>query len=112
MNTSNEEPEWASRPYDKRRDGFVMAEGVGVVVLEERERALARNAHIYAEMLAFVSNSNSYHMTALPPDWMPLQQLIRQALDEAEIIPAQPGYINAHVSPTTINAGDDTAAHD
>jgi len=111
MSTSNEEPERASRPYDKRRDGFVMAEGAGVVVLEERERALARNAHIYAEMLTFVSNSNSYHMTALPPDGMPLQQLIRQALDEAEISPAQLGYINAHGSSTPINEVAETAAY-
>jgi 3-oxoacyl-(acyl-carrier-protein) synthase len=111
MSTSNEEPERASRPYDKRRDGFVMAEGAGVVVLEERERALARNAHIYAEILAFVSNSNSYHMTALPPDGMPLQQLIRQALDEAEISPAQLGYINAHGSSTSINEVAETAAY-
>ena len=111
MSTSNEEPERASRPYDKRRDGFVMAEGAGVVVLEERERALARNAHIYAEMLTFVSNSNSYHMTALPPDGVPLQQLIRQALDEAEISPAQLGYINAHGSSTPINEVAETAAY-
>src|SRR5256886_17044726 len=64
MSTRNEELEKASCPYDSRRDGFVMAEGAGVLVLEERERALARNAHIYAEMIAFASNSNSHHMTA------------------------------------------------
>jgi len=111
MSTSNEEPERASRPYDKRRDGFVMAEGAGVVVLEEREQALARNAHIYAEVLTFVSNSNSFHMTALPPDGVPLQQLIRQALEEAEISPAQLGYINAHASSTPINEVAETAAY-
>jgi len=111
MSTRNEEPERASRPYDKERDGFVMAEGAGVLVLEERERALARKAHIYAEIITFVSNSNSHHMTALPPDGAPLQQLIRQALDEAAIVPAQIGYINSHGSSTPPNEAAETAAY-
>jgi beta-ketoacyl-acyl-carrier-protein synthase II len=111
MSTRNEKPEQASCPYDRRRDGFVMAEGAGMVVLEERERALARHAHIDAEMIAFVSNSNSYHMTALPPDGAPLQQLIRQALDEAEIIPDQLGYINSHGSSTPTNDSVETAVY-
>jgi beta-ketoacyl-acyl-carrier-protein synthase II len=111
MSTRNEELEQASCPYDRRRDGFVMAEGAGVLVLEERERALARNAHIYAEVIAFVSNSNSHHMTALPPDGAPLQQLIRQALDEAEISPAQLGYINSHGSSTPTNDSVETAVY-
>jgi beta-ketoacyl-acyl-carrier-protein synthase II len=111
MSTRNEEPEQASCPYDRRRDGFVMGEGAGLVVLEERERALERNAHIYAEVITFVSNSNSYHMTALPSDGAPLQQLIRQALDEAEIIPAQLGYINSHGSSTPTNDSVETAAY-
>ena len=111
MSTRNEEPESASCPYDRRRDGFVMAEGAGVVVLEERERALARNARIYAEMIVFVSNSNSHHMTALPPDGAPLQQLIRQALDETGITPTQLGYINSHGSSTPTNDIVETAAY-
>jgi beta-ketoacyl-acyl-carrier-protein synthase II len=111
MSTRNEELEQASCPYDRRRDGFVMAEGAGVLILEERERALARNAHIYAELIAFVSNSNSYHMTALPVDGAPLQQLIRQALDEAEITPAQLGYINSHGSSTPTNDSTETAVY-
>lgn len=111
MSTRNEVPEQASCPYDRRRDGFVMGEGAGVVVLEERERALARNAHIYAEIIAFVSNSNSHHMTALPPDGAPLQQLIRQVLDEAAILPAQLGYINSHGSSTPTNDSVETAAY-
>ncbi|HLY29315.1 MAG TPA: beta-ketoacyl-[acyl-carrier-protein] synthase family protein [Aggregatilineales bacterium] len=111
MSTRNEEPERASRPYDKERDGFVMAEGAGVLVLEERERALARKAHIYAEISTFVSNSNSHHMTALPPDGAPLQQLIRQALDEAALVPAQIGYINSHGSSTLPNEAAETAAY-
>ena len=111
MSTRNEEPEQASCPYDSRRDGFVMAEGAAVLVLEERERALARNAHIYAELITFVSNSNSHHMTALPLDGAPLQQLIRQALEEAEIIPEQLGYINSHGSSTPTNDSVETAAY-
>jgi beta-ketoacyl-acyl-carrier-protein synthase II len=111
MSTRNEEPEQASCPYDRRRDGFVMGEGAGVLVLEEREQALERNAHIYAEVITFVSNSNSHHMTALPPDGAPLQQLIRQALAEAEITPAQLGYINAHGSSTPTNEVSETAAY-
>jgi beta-ketoacyl-acyl-carrier-protein synthase II len=111
MSTRNEEPEQASCPYDRRRDGFVMGEGAGVLVLEERERALERKAHIYAEIIAFVSNSNSYHMTALPPDGEPLQQLIRQAFDEAGITPAHLGYINSHGSSTPTNDSVETAAY-
>ena len=111
MSRRNEEPEQASCPYDSRRDGFVMAEGAGVLVLEERERALVRGAHIYAEMINFVSNSNSHHMTALPPGGAPLQQLIRQALDEAEVTPEQLGYINSHGSSTPINDSTETVAY-
>ncbi len=111
MSTRNDKPEQASCPYDRRRDGFVMAEGAGVVVLEEREHALVRNAHIYAEMMVFVSNSNSHHMTALPPDGVPLQQLIRQALGEAGITSAQLGYINSHGSSTPPNDAAETAAY-
>ena len=111
MSTRNAEPQQASCPYDGRRDGFVMAEGAGVLVLEERERALARNARIYAEIIAFASNSNSHHMTALPPHGAPLQQLIRQALHEAGITPAQLGYINSHGSSTPPNDSAETAAY-
>ncbi len=111
MSTRNEEPEQASCPYDRSRDGFVMAEGAGVLLLEERERALARNAHIYAEMIAFASNSNSHHMTALPPDGAPLQRLLRQALAEADITSAQLGYINSHGSSTPPNEVSETAAY-
>ncbi len=111
MSTSNQEPERASRPYDRKRDGFVMAEGAAVLLLEERERARARNAHIYAEINTFVSNSNSHHMTALPPDGAPLQQLIRQALDEAGIPPTHLGYINSHGSSTPSNEIAETAAY-
>src|SRR5579871_521037 len=111
LSTRNAEPARASRPYDAGRDGFVMAEGAGVLLLEERGLALARGAHIYAELVAFTSNSNAYHMTALPPDGMPLQQLLRQILEEAAITPEQLEYINSHGSATPANDAAETAAY-
>ncbi|MBA2287008.1 MAG: beta-ketoacyl-[acyl-carrier-protein] synthase family protein [Ktedonobacteraceae bacterium] len=111
LSTRNDEPERASRPYDAGRDGFVMAEGAGVLLLEERELALARHAPIYAEIIAFSSNSNAYHMTALPDDGAPLQHLLRQALEEARITSRQLGYINSHGSSTPPNEAAETAAY-
>jgi 3-oxoacyl-(acyl-carrier-protein) synthase len=111
LSTRNDEPERASRPYDAARDGFVMAEGAGILLLEEREAALARNAHIYAEIIAFASNCNAYHMAALPEDGMPLQQLLRQVLEETGITAEQVGYINAHGSSTLPNEIAETAAY-
>jgi 3-oxoacyl-(acyl-carrier-protein) synthase len=107
----NAEPHRASRPYDQQRDGFVMAEGAAVMLLEERELALARGAHIYAEILAFSSNSNAHHMTALPQDGSPLQQLFTQTLTDADITQHQLGYINSHGSSTLPNDRAETAAY-
>jgi len=111
LSTRNEEPERASRPYDRERDGFVIAEGAGVLVLEEREAALARGAHIYAEVITFNSNSNSFHMTSLPEDGIPLQQLLRQALYDAQISQEELDYINSHGSSTVPNEVAETAAY-
>lgn len=111
LSTNNDEPERASRPYDVRRDGFVMSEGAGVLLLEEREAALQRGATIYAELLAFVTNNNAYHMTALPVDGRPLQDLLRQAMNEANITPQHLGYINSHGSSTPSNEPAETAAY-
>lgn len=111
LSTRNEEPERASRPYDGLRDGFVMAEGAGILLLEERDSALARGAHIYAELITFSSNSNAYHMTALPDDGAPLQHLLRQALNEAGITSEQLDYINSHGSSTPANEPAETAAY-
>ncbi len=83
----------------------------GVVILEDRALALARGAHIYAEIIAFVSNSNAYHMTALPADGAPLQQLLKQALDEAHITSKQLDYINSHGSSTPANEAAETVAY-
>src|SRR6266700_2430176 len=78
---------------------------------EEREIALARGAHVYAELIAFTSNSNAYHMTALPEDGAPLRQLLRQAMHEAQIAPEQLDYINSHGSSTPYNEAAETAAY-
>src|SRR5579883_1786218 len=107
----NDAPARASRPYDQRRDGFVMAEGAGVVLLEEREQALARGAHIYAEIIAFSSNSNAYHMTSLPPDGTPLRHLLHQAMAEANITADELAYINSLGSSTPPNEAAETAAY-
>lgn len=111
MSTRNEDPERASRPYDLGRDGFVMAEGAGVLLLEERNLALARGAHIYAELITFTSNINAHHMTSLPKDGLSLQQLLRQTLEEASITPEELGYINSHGSSTPSNEAAETAAY-
>lgn len=111
LSTRNAEPERASRPYDGQRDGFVTAEGAGVLLLEDRDLALARNAHIYAELITFTSNSNGHHMTTLPEDGSPLQGLLRQALAEANITPDQLDYINSHGSSTRSNEVAETAAY-
>ena len=111
LSTRNNAPERASRPYDAARDGFVMAEGAGVLVLEERDLALARGAPIYAELIGFASNSNAYHMTALPADGMPLQHLLRQVLAETGLTPAKLDYINSHGSSTPANEIAETAAY-
>lgn len=111
LSTRNAEPMRASRPYDAQRDGFVMSEGAAVLLLEEREAAIARGATLYAEVLAFVSNNNAYHMTALPDDGQPLKDLLRQAIIEAEISIHHLGYINSHGSSTPSNDAAETRAY-
>jgi len=111
LSTRNDQPERASRPYDAHRDGFVMSEGACVVLLEERELALARGATLYAEVRAFVSNNNAHHMTALPADGAPLQELLHQALAEAGLRGRDLGYINSHGSSTRSNEVAETVAY-
>ncbi|MEU6284541.1 beta-ketoacyl-[acyl-carrier-protein] synthase family protein [Streptomyces sp. NPDC047028] len=106
----NDDPEHASRPFDASRNGFVLGEGSAVFVLEEREQALARGAHIYAEISGFASRSNAYHMTGLRPDGKEMAEAIRVALDEARLDPTAVDYINAHGSGTKQNDRHETAA--
>ena len=96
----NDEPEKASRPWDKNRDGFVMSEGSGVIVLEEYEHAKARGAHIYAEVIGYGMSGDAYHMTAPASDGNGAKRAMLAALKSANIKPEEVDYINAHGTST------------
>lgn len=106
----NDDPTTASRPFDRTRNGFVLAEGSAVFVLEEREHALARGAHIYATIGGFASRCNAYHMTGLRPDGREMAAAIDAALGEAQVNKEEVNYINAHGSGTKQNDRHETAA--
>ena len=110
MSTRNDDPARASRPFDAGRDGFVMAEGAAVLVLEERGRALARGAPIYAEVVGHAFTNDAYHMTAPRPDARQAARAIRLALADGNVQPTDVGYINAHGSSTPLNDSTETAA--
>lgn len=110
MSTRNEDPSTASRPFDRERDGFVMAEGAAVLVLEERTRALARGANIYAEVCGYGLTNDAHHMTAPRPDGRQAARAMRIALDEAHVAPGEVGYINAHGSSTPLNDSTETGS--
>ncbi len=103
MSTRNDDPESASRPFDRGRDGFVMAEGAAVLVLEERERALARGAPVYAEIAGYGITNDAHHMTAPRPDGRQAARAIKNALETAGIPATEVGYVNAHGSSTPLN---------
>jgi 3-oxoacyl-[acyl-carrier-protein] synthase II len=102
LSTRNDEPSRASRPWDKGRDGFILSEGAGVVVLEELEHAKARGAEIYAEMVGYGASGDGYHITAPQPDGVGACAAIQRALDDAEINPTDVDYINAHGTSTVL----------
>ncbi len=110
MSTRNDNPSAASRPFEQGRDGFVMAEGAAVLMLEEMDRAIARGARIYAEVVGFGSSNDAHHMTAPRPDGAQAARSMSLALQDASIAPHEIGYINAHGSSTPLNDPTETLA--
>jgi 3-oxoacyl-[acyl-carrier-protein] synthase II len=110
LSTRNDEPEKASRPFDAKRDGFVIAEGCGILILEELESAKARGAKIYAEVLGYGFNADAYHMTAPSPEGEGAAKCIELALRSAGLSPQEVDYINAHGTSTPLNDASETKA--
>jgi|TARA_Y100001968_G_scaffold286183_1_gene286674 3-oxoacyl-[acyl-carrier-protein] synthase II len=108
LSTRNDDPAGASRPWDKGRDGFVLSDGAGALVLEELEHAKARGAHIYAELIGFGMSADAFHMTSPPDDGAGAARCIRNALNDAQLNVEQVQYINAHGTSTP--AGDKAEA--
>jgi 3-oxoacyl-[acyl-carrier-protein] synthase II len=103
LSTKNEEPEKASRPFDKKRDGFVIGEGCGLVVLEELSAALKRGAKIYGEVVGYGLTSDAFHMAAPPPGHEGAVRCMRNALADGGVMPEEVDYINAHGTSTPLN---------
>ena len=110
LSTRNDCPETASRPFDKDRDGFVMGEGAGIVVLELLEHALARGAKIYGEMGGYRATGDAYHLTGQLPDHEGLQRAMRGALADASLTAADVDYVNAHGTSTPLNDSNEARA--
>jgi len=110
LSTRNDEPQKASRPFDAQRDGFVMSEGAGILLLEELEAARRRGARIYAEIVGYGMNADAYHVTAPAEDGAGAKGVMRRALADAGIDPAEIGYINAHGTSTPHNDKIETMA--
>jgi 3-oxoacyl-[acyl-carrier-protein] synthase II len=110
LSTRNDEPARASRPFDRDRDGFVLGEGAGIVILEEMQHALKRNAKTYAEVVGYGMSGDAYHITAPPPGGDGAIRAMRMTLRDAGITPDQVDYINAHGTSTPPNDRTETAA--
>ncbi len=110
MSTNNDDPEHASRPFDRHRDGFVMGEGAATLILEEYGRAVSRGARIYGEIAGFGVTNDAHHMTAPLPDGSQAARAMRIALQDADLSPGEIEYVNAHGSSTPLNDSTETLA--
>ena len=110
LSTRNDEPERASRPFDKGRDGFIIAEGSGVLILEEREKAIERGAKIHGEVIGYGANGDAHHITAPAPEGEGAARCMRLALKDAGVAPSDIDYINAHGTSTEYNDANETQA--
>src|SRR6266481_980635 len=110
LSTRNDNPEAASRPFDRERDGFVMAEGAAALILEEREMALARGAKVLAELVGYASNADAYHITSPSPEGQGAGRCMQLCLEDAVLTPDQVDYINAHGTSTPQGDAAETQA--